>query len=89
MHQIQEDVRQFVTDDFLFDSSSQFADDDSFIEKGLIDSMGILRLITFVEKKYAIRVLEEELITENWDSVERVAMFVQKKLGTTHAAAAN
>jgi len=86
MQQIEQDVRQFVTDDFLFDSTSHFADDDSFIENGLIDSMGILRLITFVEKKYSIRVQEEELVTENWDSVQRVASFVHKKLGATQAA---
>ena len=79
MDQIQQDVRQFVMDDFFYDDD-HFSDHDSFIEKGLMDSMGILRLITFVEKKYSIRVLEEELVTENFDSVHRIATFIHKKL---------
>jgi acyl carrier protein len=50
------------------------------MEKGLVDSMGILRLITFVEEKYAVPVRDEDLVTDNWDSVQRITTFVKNRL---------
>lgn len=80
MNQIKQEVRQFVVDNFFFgDSNDHFADDDSFLETGVVDSMGILRLITFVEQTYAVSVHQEELVMDNWDSVERIARFVESK----------
>ena len=81
MVHIEQEVRQFVIDNFLFgQSNGHFSDDDSFLEKGLVDSMGILTLVEFVQEKYAIPVEDEELLPEHWDSVDRVARFVQNKL---------
>ena len=80
MKQIKQEVRQFVIDNFFFDDGDdQFADHDSFLETGIVDSMGILRLITFVEQTYAVSVQQEELVMDNWDSVERIARFVESK----------
>lgn len=80
MKQIKQQVRQFVVENFFFgDGDDQFGDHDSFLEKGLVDSMGILRLVTFVEQTYAVSVQQEELVMENWDSVERIARFVESK----------
>lgn len=81
LQQIEQDVREFVIDSFLFGSGeSHLSNDDSFLEKGLVDSLGILNLVTFVQKKYSISVEDEELVTDNWDSVNRIAAFVQRKL---------
>jgi len=78
---VEKEVRTFIIDNFLFgDNSSQFSDSDSFLENGLIDSMGILMLVEFVKEKYAISVEDEAIIPENWDSVDRVARFVEGKL---------
>jgi acyl carrier protein len=80
MEQIERELRQFVVDNFLFgEGEDQLSNDDSFLEKGLVDSMGILTLVAFVEKKYAIGVADEDLVPENWDSVRRIAGFVQSK----------
>ncbi len=77
---IEREIREFVIDNFLFGQSDQsFSDTDSFLEKGLIDSMGILTLVEFVRDKYLIAIEDEELIPENWDSVQRIARFVQSK----------
>ena len=43
--------------------------------------MGILTLVEFVRDKYSIAVEDEELIPENWDSVQRIANFVHNKVG--------
>jgi acyl carrier protein len=84
MEQIERELRQFVVDNFLFgEGEDQLSNDDSFLEKGLVDSMGILTLVAFVEKKYAIGVADEDLVPENWDSVRRIAGFVQSKTKVT------
>ncbi len=79
--EIERAVRNFVIDNFLFGQPDEsFSDDDSFLEKGMIDSMGVLTLVDFVKDKYAIAIEDEELIPENWDSVRRITLFVEKKL---------
>lgn len=80
--QLMLDVRSFITDNFLFGQGGSFSDEDSFLENGLIDSMGILTLVDFVSEKYQITVADDEILPENWDSVVRIANYVQTKLAT-------
>jgi acyl carrier protein len=81
MQQIEQEVRQFVIDNFIFDNDNHnFSNDDSFFDTGLLDSMGVLTLVEFVKEKYGISVEDDELLPENWDSVTRVANFLQARL---------
>lgn len=80
--QVKLEVRSFITDNFLFGQGGNFSDGDSFLENGLIDSMGILTLVDFVSEKYKISVADEEILPENWDSVVRIANYVQSKVHT-------
>lgn len=83
MQDIAVTVRDFVTENFLFgDGDGCFSNDDSFFEKGLVDSVGILTLVEFVREKYAITIEDEEILPENWDSVHRIATFVETKLSS-------
>lgn len=76
-----EEVRQFVIDSFLFGKDgADLSNDDSFLEKGIIDSTGILELIEFLEERFRIAVADEDLLPENLDSLDRVADFVGRKL---------
>jgi len=87
--EIEEELRNFVVDNFLFGQTNEpFSYDDSFLEKGIIDSMGVLTLVDFVREKYAIVIEDEELIPENWDSVRRITRFVDNKL-SSRARASN
>ena len=72
-------VRRFIVDNFLFGQAREFSDSDSFLEHGLIDSMGILTLLEFVSEQFDIRVADEEIVPENWDSLDRIATFVDSK----------
>jgi acyl carrier protein len=77
MSLIEQDLRKFVVDNFLFGNDDfKFSDDDSFLEKGLIDSMGILNLISHVETRYGVQVADSDLLPEHWDSVNRIAAYV-------------
>ena len=87
MEQVACDIRQFVIDNFLFgEGANELSNDDSFLEKGLVDSMGILTLASFVQEKYAIDVADEELVPENWDSIRLIVEYVQSKSARSKSA---
>ena len=73
-------IRNFVVENFLFGDDSQLEDDTSFLEAGVIDSTGILELVSFIEETYNIHVGDEELVPENLDSLNNVVQYVQQKL---------
>ena len=58
---------------------NSFEDDDSFMEKGILDSTGVLELVGFIEDKWAIRVESEELVPENLDSLSKLTLFIERK----------
>jgi len=73
-------VRDYVVTNFLFGEAGDLKDETSFMGSGIIDSTGILELIMFIEETYAIKVQPEEMLPENFDSVDRVAAFISRKL---------
>jgi len=75
----QQAVRDFVVSNFLFGDASSLQDDTSFLDSGIIDSTGILELITFLEQHFKIKVEPEETVPDNLDSVEKVAQFLVRK----------
>jgi acyl carrier protein len=69
-------IRQFIVESFFVDD---FSDEDSFLRNGVIDSLGMLELITFLEKEFGIKITDAELVPENLDSLARVCAFVERK----------
>lgn len=80
MRDIKAELHRFVVDNFLFRRQAHFSDDDSFLSMGIIDSTGMLELVSFLEKHYGIHVEDTDLIPENLDSVTQMAQFVHRKL---------
>ena len=80
VNSIQKEIRQYVFENFIVDDDEDFSDDESFLESGLIDSTGILELITFVEENYEIEIEDEEMIPDNLDGIAKVARFVASKM---------
>ncbi len=77
---LKDKLRHYILENFLFsDDPSELGDDDSFMEKEIIDSTGILELIEFLEEEAGITVEDEEMLPENLDSVNRVIAFVERK----------
>jgi len=78
---IQSQIRRYILENFLFtDDESQLRDDASFLEEGIVDSTGVLELVMFVEETFGIEVADEEILPENFDSVERLTRYVEAKL---------
>ncbi|MCC7374238.1 MAG: acyl carrier protein [Verrucomicrobiales bacterium] len=81
MSQYAPEIRQFVVSNFLFGKDNGLTDAASFLEQGIIDSTGVLELVSHLEKTYGIKVDDAELVPENLDSVAAVAAFLQRKKG--------
>ncbi len=73
------EIRAFVVNNFLFGDGASLDDDKSFLDSGVVDSTGMLELITFLESTFGIRIEPEEMLPENLDTVNRAAAFVAKK----------
>lgn len=73
-------IKTFIIENFLFGNADGLKDETSFLEDGIIDSTGVLELITFLEEEFGIKVEDDELIPENLDSINRVTHFLQKKM---------
>ena len=81
MATIESQIRQFVTDNFLFGRKGvTLGADDSLLEMGLIDSTGVLELVSFIESAFKIKVQDDDLVPENLDSINRLTSFVDSKL---------
>lgn len=73
-------LRKYVLETYLFSSDESLLDnDDSFLDKGIIDSTGVIELIMFLEDEYGISVSDDELIPDNLDSINRLAAFIERK----------
>lgn len=78
--QIEKEIRKFILENFIFDGDSELRNEDSLLEKGIIDSTGVLELVAFIEDTYQFKIEDEELIPENLDSIKNISQFIQNKL---------
>jgi len=75
-----EKIKGFIIETFLFDASDATLEDDvSLLDTGIIDSTGVLELVSFIEEEFGIEVKDEELVPENLDSLAKIAAFIEKK----------
>jgi acyl carrier protein len=73
---IRNSVRQFIKETFLVD---EVGDDESFLASGVIDSLGVMQLVTFIESQLGSKVPDKDLIPDNFDSISRIAAYVGRK----------
>ena len=80
--QIHTRIREYLAANVLYvDDAFQYDDDTSFISEGLIDSMGVMELVEFAQSEFGIKVEQHELLPDNFDSVNRLASFIGRKIG--------
>jgi acyl carrier protein len=78
--QYERELRQYVIDNFLFgQGGSELKNDDSFMERGIVDSTGVLELVAFLEEKFQVKVEDEDLIPANLDSINNLLLYLEKK----------
>lgn len=77
---ISEAVRSYILENYLFsDDPAALEDNESFMEKGIVDSTGMMEVISFLEEQFGITVQDDEMIPENLDSVSAIIAYVERK----------
>lgn len=79
--ELKEKVRQFIISNFYVADPKALADDASLLDAGIVDSTGVLEIITFIESEFGLTVEDQEMLPENLDAVNNIVKFVQKKQG--------
>jgi acyl carrier protein len=80
MADLERDVRAFLRDNFILDGDD-LPGDASLTQHGVLDSMGVLELIMFVEERFGVKIPDEDTLPEHLDSVDRIVRYVEGRLG--------
>lgn len=81
MDSLKYEVRQFLTTR-LHRNVEGVGDSDSLLEAGIIDSMAVLELVGHLEQQYGLTVSDDDMMPENFDTIEAIAAFVGSRRGT-------
>jgi acyl carrier protein len=78
---IEETIKRYIAENMLFsDSRYAYPDDASFMEEGVLDSLGVLELALFVEENYGFRPSQQEMTPQNFDSVVNLATYIRRNM---------
>lgn len=81
LEQITQNIRKFLFENYLFGySENELSNDTSFLEFGVLDSMGIIELIVFIEEEFGVEISYSEILPENLDSVNCASSLIYKKM---------
>jgi acyl carrier protein len=84
MDNLKEELRQYILVEFLAgEKSSNLKDDTPLRTSGILDSVGTLNLVSFIEEKYRIEVEAHEVGNDNFDSIDSIVSFIRSKQSTT------
>jgi acyl carrier protein len=79
LYRIKEEVKEFVLDT-SYVSDNNVNDETLIFEQGIMDSMGFISIIGFIEDNFSVTPSTEELIEENFESINAITNFIQRKL---------
>lgn len=72
-------VRGFIYTTYVWDEETTIGDDESIMDTGLVDSTGVLELVTWLESEHGVTVDDDELTPDNLDSMNKIVNFIIKK----------
>lgn len=79
-------VKDFLVENFLFGDDIDLDDDTSLLEARILDSTGVLELVSFIEQIYDIQVDDEEIIPENLDTLQNIVNYLTRKINGVRSA---
>lgn len=77
--QSEEILRKYIAETILFSDHYPYADTDGFMEHGILDSVNVMELVGFLERGFGIQVRDQEIVPENFDSIQRLSDFIRRK----------
>ena len=69
-------LREYILDEFVRNRAGVVKEDEDLLTSGLIDSLGILKLVSFIEERFATQVPDGDIIYENFHSVEAMSRYL-------------
>ena len=75
-------IREFVMEDAQTKGITNIGDGDSLTEAGIVDSLGIFRLVSFLEENFGVRISDEEIVHDNFQTISDIEQFVSAKLAS-------
>jgi acyl carrier protein len=72
-------VREFILRQFPRARKQQINNSDHLLESGTLDSLGILQVVTFIEQEYGFTVSDEDLVPENFQTIDRISAYIDSK----------
>ena len=79
--QLETQIRTYVNENLLF-SEGAYDNDASFLREGILDSVGVMELVAFVETTFDVAVEPREITPANFDGVNKLAAYVRAKLAS-------
>ncbi len=77
---VEEEIKDYISKNILFSKNGYpYPNDMSLLEEGIIDSMNVLELVTFVEQAFGVNVEDADIVPENFDSVSNLYRYVLRK----------
>lgn len=81
LEQLNEIIGGFIRENFLIGRPADFVGGaDSLLEKGVLDSTGILQVVAFLEESLGIKVDDEDIVPENLETIDNIVQYAQRKL---------
>lgn len=80
---LKQQIRSFISSNFYLPEGAELLDDDSLLDKGIIDSTGVLEVIGFLEDSFGFSVDDAEMLPDNLDSIARITQYVARKTAST------
>jgi acyl carrier protein len=85
--QIITETRAYITENFLYARPSYVVgEDEHLMEKGVVDSMGMVELLTFLQDQFGVEPADDEITEDNFSTLARIAAFVRAKRGAAETA---
>ena len=80
MTEIEGTIRRFIVEELMFQKDETVLKvDDSLLEKRVIDSAGMLELVSFLEKQYGIAIGRTDIIPENFETIQSISQLIHAK----------
>jgi len=76
---VRDRIRSFVLEKFPLARTRRVSDSDELLESGIVDSLGILDLVAFLESDFGLSVNDEDLVPEHFRSIECISDFTEQK----------
>jgi acyl carrier protein len=76
----EERIRSFIHTDVQYAGRpTELTEDTSLLESGALDSLGIVKLVSFLEQEFGITISDEELVPRHFESIRAISMFIESK----------